>query len=304
MEVLRTPEDRFDRLDGWTLEPRYREVRAADGTELRYHHVDEGPPDAAPILLLHGNPSWSYLYRMMIPGLVARGHRVIGLDLMGLGRSDKPTDPDVFTMDTHLDWMGQWLEAEDLRQATMFCQDWGGTLGLCLLADHGDRFDRVVAANTGLPEGEGVNEFMEQWLAFSQSVDVLPIADLVDGGTTRSLSADERAAYDAPIPDGTYQASPKRFPLLIPLQPDNPGVPRARAAWAALERWEKPFLTAFGSADAIAYRPGAHRRLQRRIPGAAGQAHVVFDGANHFLQEDVPAELVAAVDEFIRATPS
>jgi haloalkane dehalogenase len=251
------------------------------------------------VLLFHGNPSWCYLYRLMLPGLVARGHRVLAPDLMGMGRSDKPVDPDVFTMDAHLDWLGQWLEGEDVRGATLFCQDWGGTLGLCLLADHGDRFDRVVAANTGLPAGEGVNKFMEQWLAFSQSVEELPVGSLVAGGTTRALGDDERAAYDAPFPDGTYQASAKRFPLLIPLQPDNPGVPRARASWAALEHWEKPFLTAFGSADAIAYRAGAHRRLQERIPGAAGQSHVVFDGANHFLQEDVPDELVVVIDDFV-----
>ena len=183
-------DDRFAGLPDYDFAPHYREVVAVDGTRLRFHHLDEGPRGAAPVLLLHGNPTWCYLYRHMVPGLVARGHRVVALDLMGLGRSDKPVDRDEFTMAAHTDWMGQWLEAEDLRDITLFCQDWGGMLGLALLPDHGDRFARVVASNTGLPEGQGANEFIEQWLAFSQSVDVLPVGALVQGGTTRALSSD------------------------------------------------------------------------------------------------------------------
>ncbi len=302
MDVLRTPDDRFDGLPGFDFAPHYREVEAADGTPLRYHFVDEGPRDAAPVLLLHGNPAWCYLYRHMVPGLVERGHRVVALDLMGLGRSDKPLDQDDFTMAGHTDWMGQWLEAEDLREITLFCQDWGGMLGLALLPDHGDRFARVVASNTGLPEGQGVNGFLEKWLAFSQSVDVLPVGALLQGGTTRELSAGEVAAYDAPYPDGSYQAGPKRFPMLIPVQPDNPGVPQAKAIWAHLETWEKPFLTVFGDQDQVAYKAGAHLPLQRRIPGAQGQPHRVLEGASHFIQEDAPHELVTIIDDFVRAT--
>jgi haloalkane dehalogenase len=303
VDVLRTPDDCFDDLPDYDFAPHYREVVAADGTLLRFHFVDEGPRDAAPVLLLHGNPTWCYLYRHMIPGLVDRGHRVIALDLMGLGRSDKPVDQAHLTLATHADWVGQWLEAEDLAHITLFCQDWGGTLGLVVVADHGDRFDRVVASNTGLPEGQGMNEFLEQWLAFSQSVDVLPVGALVQGGTTRELSAAEVAAYEAPYPDGSYQAAPKRFPALIPMQPDNPGVPRAKSTWAYLETWEKPFLTVFGDRDQVAYKAGAHLPLQRRIPGARGQPHRVLEGPNHFIQEDAPHELVAIIDDFVRATP-
>ena len=300
MKVLRTPDERFEGLSGWDFAPRYRSVVAGDGTELRFHFVDEGPADAAPVLLLHGNPSWSYLHRTMIRGLVDRGHRVIALDLMGLGRSDKPADRDAYTLASHVDWMSQWLVGEDLTDVTLYCQDWGGLAGLHLLRLHPDRFTRVVASNTGIPVGEGVNRFMQQWLDFSQSVDELPIAALVDSGTTRALTDDEKAAYDAPYPDGSYQASPLQFPLLIPVQPDNPGVPMCQETWAFLETWTKPFLTVFGDQDAIAFKPGAHLKFQEKVPGAQGQPHRVIEGANHFIQEDAPDELVEIIDGFIR----
>ncbi len=298
MDVLRTPDERFEGLPDYDFAPHYREVEAADGTRLRLHFIDEGPRDAPPVLLLHGNPSWCYLYRHMVPGLVERGHRVVAPDLIGLGRSDKPVDAAAFTMAGHTEWMGQWLESEDLRGVTLFCQDWGGILGLLLLPGHGDRIDRVIASNTGLPEGGGANRFLEDWLAFSQSVDVLPAGGLVQAGSTRELSDEEAAAYDAPYPDGSYQAGPKRFPVLIPVQPDNPGVPQAAAAWAFLETWRKPFLTVFGDRDAVAFKVGAHRVLQERIPGAQGQPHRVIEGAGHFIQEDAPEELVAVIHGF------
>lgn len=300
MDVLRTPDDRFADLPDWDFAPHYREITADDGTVLRFHFVDEGLRDGPPVLLLHGNPSWSYLHRHMITGLAARGYRVLALDLMGLGRSDKPADLGFYTLARHVDWVGQWLVAEDLRDLTLYCQDWGGLIGLQVLPTHGDRVARVVASNTGIPVGEGADKFMEDWLAFSQSVDVLPVAALVDSGSTRALSDGEKAAYDAPFPDGTYQAAAKQFPLLIPVQPDNPGVPQCVATWAYLETWTKPFLTVFGSADPIAFKPRAHEKFQRLVPGAAGQPHRVIEGANHFIQEDAPAELVDVIDAFVR----
>lgn len=300
MNVLRTPDERFEGLDGYDFAPHYREVVTEEGVRLRYHFLDEGPRDAAPILLLHGNPSWAYVYRNMIGPLAARGHRVLALDLMGMGRSDKPDDPEFHTLARHVDWMGQWLEGEDLRDITLFCQDWGGIFGLCLLAEHPDRFARVIAANTGLPEGQGSNPFLDNWLAYSQSVDELPIDVLMDAITTRSLTDEEKRAYLAPYPDGGYQTAPKRLPVLIPLQPDNPGVPQCKATWAFLETFDKPFLTIFGDADAIAYAAGSHLAFQRRVPGAAGQPHHVIEGANHFLQEDAPEELVERIDAFVR----
>ena len=301
MEILRTPDDRFEGITDFPYTPHFREVSADDGTPLRMHFVDEGPRGAAPVLLLHGNPTWSYLYRHMIPGLVERGHRVVAPDLMGMGRSDKPVDQDEYTMARHVDWLSQWLVGEDLDGITLFCQDWGGTAGLNLLPIHGERFDRVVASNTGLPAGKGMNKFMEGWLAFSQSVDVLPVGQLLQAGSSRELTGAELAAYEAPYPDGTYQAAAKRFPMLIPLQPDNPGVPLALATWSYLETWEKPFLTAFGDQDQVAYLAGAHLPLQQRIPGARDQPHVVIEGASHFIQEDAPDRLVEIIDSFIRA---
>jgi haloalkane dehalogenase len=300
VEVLRTPDDRFVGLPDYAFAPRYTEVTAEDGTVLRFHHIEDGPADGSPVLLMHGNPSWSYLHRHMVRGLAARGHRVLALDLMGLGRSDKPADRSFFTLARHVDLVTQWVVAHDLRHATLYCQDWGGTIGLNVLAREGDRFDRVVASNTGLPVGEGVNAFMQQWLDFSQAADELPIGALVRGGVTRPLSDAEAAAYDAPFPDKRYQASALEFPLLIPVQPDNPGVPQCRETWTYLEAWTKPFLTVFGTDDMVAYKPGAHRKLQRLIPGAQGLDHIEIEGANHFIQEDAPERLVDIIDTFVR----
>jgi haloalkane dehalogenase len=281
MDVLRTPDERFVGVEGWDFEPCYSEVTAADGTALRMHHVDEGPRDAPPVLLLHGNPSWSYLHRAMIRGLVARGHRAVALDLVGFGRSDKPADRSSYTLAAHVDWLEQWLSGSGLTDITLYCQDWGGLAGLQLLPRRPDRFARIVASNTGIPSGEGVNETMARWLEFSQSVDALPVAALVDNGTGRDLTPGERAAYEAPFPDGSYQAGALQFPLLIPVQPDNPGVPMCRATWEFLGTWTKPFLTVMGSEDAIAYKPGAgprrHRGRRSLHPGgragSAGRDH-------------------------------
>jgi haloalkane dehalogenase len=300
MRILRTPDDRFADLADWHFEPRYRIVSGADGIDLRFHFVDEGPRTAAPVLLLHGNPSWSYLHRHMINGLVALGHRVLAVDLMGLGRSDKPDQPAYYTLARHLDWMEQWLVGEDLHGVTLYCQDWGGTIGLCLVARQPERFARVIASNTGLPAGEGVNRFMQGWLDYSQSVDEMHVSKMVQGIMTHRLSPEEARAWDAPFPDGTYQASIKQFPLLIPLQADNPGVAITKAAWDFYASWTKPFLTVFGGLDPIAAKPGAHRKLQENIPGAAGQPHVMIDDANHFIQEDAPQQLVEIIDAFAR----
>lgn len=301
MQVLRTPEERFADLAGWDFAPRYQEVSARDGTRLRYHFVDEGPRDAAPVLLLHGNPSWSYIHREMIRGLAAKGHRVVALDLMGLGRSDKPASPDDYTLADHVEWMRQWLEAVDLREITLYCQDWGGLAGLHLLPLFPDRFARVVASNTGVPVGEGASPLMQRWLAFSQSVPMIPCAQMIGSMVAGGLSEGAKRAYDAPYPDASYQAGVKKFPLLIPVQPDNPGVPMCKALWAFLETWQKPFLTVFGALDPIAAKPGAHLRFQERVPGAKGQPHVLFERANHFIQEDVPNELVEVIDGFVRS---
>ncbi len=301
MEVLRTPEERFEGLPGYRFEPHYREVVAQDGTPLRLHFVDEGPRDGAAVLLVHGNPSWSYLHRNMVPGLAARGLRVISLDLMGMGRSDKPAEREAYTLESHVDWFQQWLVAMELSDLTMYLQDWGGLIGLNALPGLGERVSRVIASNTGIPVGEGMSSFMRDWLQFSQSVEELPISTLIASGCARSLSDAELLAYTAPFPDGRYQACAKQFPLLIPLQPENPGVPRCRATWEFLESWQKPFLTVFGSLDPVAFKTGAHLAFQQRIPGARDQEHVVIDGASHFIQEDAAPELVEIIAGFAGA---
>ena len=299
MKVLRTPDERFAALEGYAFEPRYTEVRDDDGSLLRIHHLDEGPRDAAPILLMHGNPTWAYLYRRFVPPLVAAGHRVVAVDLVGCGRSDKPAERADYTQARHVDWLTQWLLKLDLRDVTLFCQDWGGTLGLHLVAAHPERFARVVAANTGMPLGEGENEFMKMWVGMMREAKTFPLQQMLPGGMLHTLTPGEQAAYQAPFPDPSYEAGICQFPLLIAVQPDNPGVPANRAAWERLGHFDKPFLTLFGARDPVTR--GGEKRLQEHIPGAAGQPHHVFPDASHFIQEDVPEELVARLEAFIAA---
>jgi len=296
MDLLRTPDDRFRDLPGWTYEPRYLEL---DG--VRIHYVDEGPRSAAPVLLLHGEPSWSFLYRKMIPGLVEAGHRVVAPDLVGFGRSDKPARREDYTYERHVAWMAGVVGALDLQGTTLFCQDWGGLLGLRLVAEHPERFARVVAANTGLPTGdEKISEAFLAWQAFSQKTEVLPVGRIIQSGCARSVAADVVAAYEAPFPDESYKAGARQFPLLVPTRPDDPASDANRAAWRSLERFEKPFLTAFSDSDPVT--KGAERPLQKRIPGASGQPHVTIERAGHFLQEDTGEELGRLVAQFIART--
>ncbi len=296
MDLLRTPDERFHALPGWTYAPHYVDL---DG--VRVHYVDEGPRAAAPVLLMHGEPSWSYLYRKMIPGLVAAGHRVVAPDLVGFGRSDKPASREDYTYARHVAWMAGVLGALDLRDVTLFCQDWGGLVGLRLVAEHPERFARVVAANTGLPTGdERVSEAFLAWQAFSQKTEVLPVGRIIQTGCARSVAPEVVAAYEAPFPDETYKAGARQFPLLVPTRPDDPASDANRAAWRSLERFEKPFLTAFSDSDPVT--KGAERPMHKRIPGAAGQPHVTIERAGHFLQEDTGEELGRRVAELIART--
>lgn len=298
MEVLRTPGERFIDLADYPFASHYLMVTDADGTELRIHYVDEGPRDAAPILLMHGEPSWSYLYRKFVPDLVARGHRVIAPDLIGFGKSDKPAARTDYTYERHVAWTSDWLTALDLTDITLFCQDWGGLIGLRLVAAFPDRFARLVVSNTGLPVGTGSSEGFDAWLAFSQNVPQFPVGFIVNGGTTRDLTAAEIAAYDAPFPDESYKEGARQFPVLVPITPDHASVAENRAAWAVLERFERPVLTAFGDKDAVT--KGGERAFIERVPGARGQPHQIIAGGGHFIQEDAPAELCALIDDLIR----
>ena len=297
MEALRTPDERFTGLPGYAFGPHYLTTR--DG--LRIHHVDEGSRGAAPVLMLHGEPSWSYLYRKMIPIVAAAGHRVVAPDLIGFGRSDKPVRRADYTYQRHVDWMWAVIESLDLRRVTLVCQDWGGLIGLRLVAEHPERFARVVAANTFLPTGDQpAGPAFLAWQKYSQETPDFHVGGIVKGGCAGDLPPDVIAAYDAPFPDDRHKAGARQFPLLVPTSPEDPAAAPNRKAWEVLRRWEKPFLTAFSDGDPITR--GGDRRFQQAIPGAKGQAHATIAGGGHFLQEDRGEELARVVVDFIART--
>jgi len=300
MEARRTRDERFDGLPGCPFAPHYAEVPDGEGGSLRVHYVDEGPRDAPVALLLHGEPSWSYLYRKMIPVLTGAGLRAVAPDLVGFGRSDKPTKRSDYTYERHVEWMRALLFDElDLDGITLVCQDWGGLIGLRLVGEHPDRFARVVAANTFLPTGDrDLGEAFFAWQRFSQDVEQFPVGPIVNGGCTTDLPPEVIAAYDAPFPDETYKEGARQFPLLVPSTPNDPAAAANRRAWETLRQWDKPFLTAFSDSDPIT--AGAEHVLQSDIPGASGQAHTTIAGGGHFLQEDRGEELAAAVVEFVK----
>ena len=293
MKILRTPDDRFADLPDFPYEPHYTGI---DG--LRIHHVEAG---AGPtVLLLHGEPTWSFLYRKMIPLLAAAGCRPVAPDLVGFGRSDKLAAVDDYSYAAHLDWMWKWIEVNGLEDITLFGQDWGSLIGLRLAAEHGERFARIVIANGFLPHGEGKAPLaFKIWRAFARYTPVLPVGRIVSAGSFTPLPPEVRRAYDAPFPNEAYKAGARAFPSLVPTDPDDPAIPANREAWAALGRWEKPFLTAFGKRDPIL--GWADRLLQKHVPGASGQPHRKLAEASHFIQEDAGEELAAITAEFVRA---
>jgi haloalkane dehalogenase len=296
MDVLRTPDDCFADLPDYDFAPRYADV---DG--LRVHFVDEGERDAAPVLMMHGEPSWSYLYRKMVPVVARAGHRVLAPDLVGFGRSDKPASREDYTYQRHVDWMrGLLLETLALRDITLVCQDWGGLIGLRLVAEHPERFARVVAANTLLPTGDQpAGDAFMAWRKFSQEVPEFPVGRILQGATRTELSPEVMAAYDAPFPDESYKAGARQFPLLVPITPDDPAAPANRAAWESLRSFDKPFLTAFSDGDPIT---SAFADTFLEIPGTKGQPHTTIRGGGHFLQEDCGEDLAQVVVDFIAAT--
>ncbi|MGH2813265.1 MAG: haloalkane dehalogenase [Actinomycetota bacterium] len=294
MEALRTPDDRFRGLPDFPFEPNYLEV---DG--LRIHYLDEGPGTAAPIFLLHGEPSWSFLYRKMIPILADAGHRAVAADLVGFGRSDKPVAREDYTYQRHVDWMRGFVESADLRDVVLFGQDWGGLIGLRLAAEDPDRFSRLVAANTFLPTGDmPATEAFMRWREYSQTHPTFDVGWLVDRACVKDLPAEVKAAYDAPFPDDTYKAGARQFPLLVPITPDDPASEPNRRAWDALARWEKPFLTVFSDSDPVTR--GGDRFFQQAVPGASGQPHHTVEDAGHYLQEDKGEEIARLLVEWLQ----
>lgn len=303
VQTLRTPDDRFENLPGYSFAPHYVDVADGDGGSLRVHYVDEGPADAEPVLLMHGEPSWGFLYRKMIPIITAAGYRAVAPDLVGFGRSDKPTQRSDYTYARHVEWMRAALFDElDLSGNTLVCQDWGGLIGLRLVGEHPDRFARVVAANTFLPTGDNnPGDAFLAWQKFSQEVPEFPVGAIVNGGCVTDLDEATIAAYDAPFPDETYKEGARQFPLLVPTRPDDPASQGNRAAWTGLEKFDKPFLCAFSDGDPIT--AGADRVLLKLVPGTKDQAHTTIEGGGHFLQEDKGEELAAVVVDFIYANP-
>ena len=297
MTILRTPDERFADLPDFGFEPHFAEV---DGMRMAW--VEGGPADGEVVLLLHGEPSWSFLYRTMIPVLADAGLRAIAPDLIGFGRSDKPAAVEAHSYARHVDWMRTLaFDVLDLHDVTLVGQDWGGLIGLRLAADHPERFARIVAANTGLPTGD--TDMPAIWHRFRIAVQTAPeldIARLVASGCVRGLSDAARAAYDAPFPDESYKAGPRAMPGLVPYRPDDPASGANRAAWHKLAASTTPMLVAFSDSDPITGAMGPI--LQRTMVGAAGRAHPVIANAGHFLQEDAGPELAAAVVEFVRTT--
>jgi haloalkane dehalogenase len=302
MQSVRTPDHRFADLSGFAFAPRYVDVDDGEGATLRAHYLDEGPADAAPVLLMHGEPSWSYLYRHVIPPLVAAGHRVIAPDLIGFGRSDKPTEPGDYTYARHVEWMRQVaFDHLDLRGITFFGQDWGGLIGLRLLAAAPDRFARAAIGNTGLPTGHGApSEAFLGWQRFAAEVDDFAVGTIIAMGCATALPPEVVAGYDAPFPDDTYKAGARIFPSLVPTSTDDPASADNVAAWEVLETFDRPFLLAFSDKDPIT--AGGDAPFRAKVPGAAGQAHTVIEGGGHFLQEDRGPELAAVLVDFIAAT--
>lgn len=304
MHTLRTPDDRFSALPDFGYQPHYAEVPDQDGATLRMAWVEAGPADGEPVLLLHGEPSWSFLYRSMLPVLADAGLRAIAPDLVGFGRSDKPSAPSDHSYARHVEWVRALaFDVLELSGATLVGQDWGGLIGLRLAAENPGRFARLVPANTGLPTGD--HPMPDIWHAFRQAVRTAPALDIgrfVQAGCRRPMSDEVRAGYDAPFPDETYKAGARAFPDLVPTAPDDPASAANRAAWGVLAASDTPVLVAFSDSDPIT---GPMRPiLDRALPGAQGRAHPVIANAGHFLQEDAGPELAAHVVAFIAQTPT
>ena len=298
MKTVRTPDERFEDLPDYNFEPHYTNV-----VGLRIHYVDEGREDGDPVLLLHGEPSWSYLYRFMIPPLAAAGFRVIAPDLVGFGKSDKPVEKSDYSYAGHVAWIRGFIESLDLTRITLFCQDWGSLIGLRVAVENERRFAGIVLANGGLPTGDqAMPDAFMKWRTFALHSPYFPIGKIIQKGTTTNLRDEVVAAYDAPFPSRRFKAGARMFPALVPVRPDDPASDANRRAWDAFGRWEKPFLTAFSDRDPITR--GGDRVWQKHVPGAKGQHHVTIEGAGHFLQEDKGEELANLVIEFIETNRS
>ena len=334
MKTLRTPDSQFENLPDYPFSPHYTEVDDSEGGTLRIHHVDEGPRDAPIVLCMHGQPSWSYLYRHMIPLLTQAGLRVLAPDLVGYGRSDKPASVEDYSYQRQVDWMTAWLKANDVQNATFFGQDWGGLIGLRIVAENPERFERVVIGNTGLPLPqttppeviEEVRRFRAEaptptmpevmkalgeggsgplsfayWQKWCWESEDLPVGMAVMTACgSKVLTPEEVAAYDAPFPDASFKMGPRAMPTQVPTLSNDPSVEANRKAWEVFKKWDKPFLTAFDDSDPVS--AGGEIQFIKVVPGAQGQEHQKLSGGGHFFQEAKSEELAKIVIDLIRST--
>ena len=289
MDVIRTPDERFVDLPGYPFEPHWVTLDSGDGSTLRMHYVDEGPRDGEVVVLLHGEPTWSYLYRTMIPPLVDAGYRVLAPDLIGFGKSDKPTAMADYTYQRHVDWVADWMDALEIRDIVLFGQDWGSFIGLRIAGEQPERFARIMIADGFLPTAARPMPLgFKAWRTFAVRTPVFPAGRIVQVGTVTKVGREVRAGYDAPFPSRAYQAGARAFPRLVPTDPDDVAVPANRAAWESLGTFERPFLAVFGTNDPVLGK--ADQWLIRHVPGAKGQPHDRIRGG-HFIQEDAGPEL-------------
>ena len=300
MKLLRTPDSQFANLADYPFKPHYLDIkdRQAD-VSIRVHYIDEGEAASQPVLMLHGEPSWSFLYRKMVSPFVDAGYRVVAPDLPGFGKSDKPSARADYTYARHVAWMQDWLRVMDLNDIILICQDWGGLIGLRLVAAEPQRFARVVTSNTMLPTGDhDPGEAFRKWQSFSQEVLMFPTGKIINGGTVTELPDEVLAAYDAPFPDESYKEGARQFPLLVPTTPDNPESQANRDAWKVLMAFEKPWLCAFGDSDPIT--GAAAPIIQKLVPGCQGQPHTTLRGGGHFIQEDCGEALARVVLDWLK----
>ncbi len=293
MEILRTPNEKFENLKDWPYEAKYYVINSEYG-DIRVHYIDEGSENTDTVLLIHGEPSWGYLYRHMVNPLVEKGKRVVVPDLPGFGKSDKLSLRDGYTYEKYVKWMSDWLVNLDFKNITLFGQDWGGLIGLRLATAYPDRFSKIIAANTFLPTGDyDPGEAFLKWKEYSQTVEDFHVGGIIKGGTVRDISQDIIEAYNAPFPDDTYKEAARQFPTLVPVTPDDPSSQVNRDAWEKLKEWDKPFLCAFSDSDPV--MAGVDKAFIKLVPGTKDMPHTTIERAGHFLQEDNPEDCVKAI---------
>ena len=295
MEYLRTPDSRFNNLKDYPFTPNYISI---DG--FRMHYVREGSLTSPTVLLLHGEPTWSYLYRKMIPLLTKAGFQVVAPDLIGFGKSDKPISSRAYTYARHIEWLNSFIKILDLKDITVFFQDWGSLIGLRAVLEEPDRFSRIILSNGGLPTGdENIPKAFKYWLLFSKFSPWFPIGKIIQSASIVNLDKEIIKAYDAPFPSRRYKIGARVFPRLVPITPNNPESEKNRIAWKKLKSWEKPFLTAFGNRDPVTR--GAEKQFQQYVPGCKNQNHQILKNAGHFIQEDKSHELSELIINFVRS---